>query len=72
MAFYLNGGKAGEREGSYLKYYWTQSGEYTVFASIRAEVSPAPKGAKDAGNGFGMVTLTSNPVKLTVVDPKAE
>ena len=31
------------------------------------EVSPAPKGAKEAANGFGCVTLTTAPLQLKVV-----
>jgi hypothetical protein len=46
--------------------YWTEAGEYTVRANFRTAVSPAPKDAKDAGNGFGHVTVTSAPVKIKV------
>jgi RNA polymerase sigma factor (sigma-70 family) len=46
--------------------YWTRPGDYTLTATYRTAVSPAPRGADDAGNGFGTVTLTSAPVTLTV------
>src|SRR5262249_22841377 len=51
---------------------WTQPGEYTLTASFKTGVSPAPEGAKDTGfaGGFGYVTLTSAPVTLQVVDKK--
>ena len=46
--------------------YWTEPGEYELTATMKTGVSPAPKGAKDANDGFGIVTLTSAPLKLTV------
>jgi hypothetical protein len=46
--------------------YWTEPGEYTLSASYKTSVSPAPKGATDAGNGFGNVTITSAPIKIKV------
>jgi hypothetical protein len=46
--------------------YWIKAGEYTLTASYKTAVSPAPKGAKDARNGFGHVTVTSAPVKIKV------
>jgi hypothetical protein len=50
--------------------YWTKPGEYTLTASYHTAVSPAPKKAKGAGNGFGHVTVKSAPVKLKVVEKK--
>jgi hypothetical protein len=47
--------------------YWTEPGDYTLIATYKTSVSPAPKGAKDNGQGFGQVTVTSAPVKLKVV-----
>ncbi len=47
--------------------YWTAPGEYTLAISYQTTVNPAPKDAKDAGNGFGAVTLTSAPIKIKVV-----
>jgi hypothetical protein len=47
--------------------YWTKAGTYTLTASYQTAVSPAPKGAKDAGNGFGRVLVTSAPLKVKVV-----
>ena len=46
--------------------YWTQAGTYTVTARFQTAINPAPKDSKDAGDGFGLVTLNSNTVKLTV------
>lgn len=50
--------------------YWTEPGEYELVATLRTAVNPSPPGAKDAGNGFGVVKLTSPPVKLTVEPAK--
>ncbi len=50
--------------------YWTEPGEYELVAELRTGVSPAPKGAQDAGEGFGVVTLKSEPFKVTVVEKK--
>ena len=46
--------------------YWLEPGEYTLTATYRTGVSPAPKGAEDAGEGFGRITKTTAPVKLKV------
>ena len=46
--------------------YWTEPGEYTLGASYATALSPAPPGSKDAGQGFGRVTLTAAPVKIKV------
>ncbi|MBP3960707.1 hypothetical protein J8F10_36240 [Gemmata sp. G18] len=46
--------------------YWLESGEYELTATLKTGMNPAPKGAKDANDGFGSVTLTSAPLKLTV------
>jgi hypothetical protein len=56
------------REGS--ASYWTEPGAYTLIATYKTAVSPVPKGAKDNGQGFGSVTVTSAPVKLKVVQKK--
>lgn len=50
--------------------YWTEPGDYELVATLKTGVSPAPKGAKDAGDGFGAVTLTSAAFKLTVEEKK--
>jgi hypothetical protein len=50
--------------------YWTEPGEYTLTASYHTAVSPAPQGAKAAGNGFGYVTVTGAPIKLKVIEKK--
>jgi hypothetical protein len=46
--------------------YWVEPGRYTLSASYKTWVSPKPRGAQDAGGGFGAVTLTSAPVALQV------
>lgn len=55
--------------------YWTEPGTYTLTANFLTVVSPAPAGAKQdkvfGGEGmFGVVTLTSAPVKIKVVAPE--
>ncbi|HEX4610655.1 MAG TPA: hypothetical protein VH092_20865 [Urbifossiella sp.] len=45
--------------------YWTGPGEYELTATLKTGVSPAPKGAQ-VNDGFGVVTLTSAPFKLSV------
>jgi hypothetical protein len=52
--------------GASHRSYWLAAGEYALTASYRTGVSPSPKDAKDAGEGFGQVTATSAPVKLKV------
>jgi hypothetical protein len=46
--------------------YWTEPGDYELVAALKTGVSPAPKGAKEGMNGFGLVTLTSAPFKVMV------
>ncbi len=46
--------------------YWTAPGEYVLTASYQVTTIPAPKGAREAGNGFGAVTLTTAPVTIKV------
>ena len=50
--------------------YWTDAGEYELVAQLKTGMSPAPKGAKDAGDGFGIVTVTSAPLKIMVEEKK--
>ena len=45
--------------------YWTKPGEYELVAKLKTGVNPVPPGAKEQ-DGFGVVTLTSAPVKLKV------
>jgi hypothetical protein len=52
--------------GMQYRAYWTRPGEYKLTASYRTAINPAPKDAQDAGKGFGIVTLTSKPVKIKV------
>jgi hypothetical protein len=49
-----------------MRAYWTKPGEYTLTATFTTAIKPAPKGSDRQGNGFGLVTLTSNPVKIKV------
>jgi hypothetical protein len=49
--------------------YWTRPGEYTLAATVKTAVAPAPEGAKGTSvDGFGTVSITSAPVRLKVVD----
>ena len=50
--------------------YWTEPGEHELVATLKTGVSPAPKGAKEGMDGFGLVTLTSAPFKVTVEEKK--
>ena len=46
--------------------YWTEPGEYTLKAGFVTAVNPAPEGTKPDREGFGKVTLTSEPIKIKV------
>jgi hypothetical protein len=46
--------------------YWLEPDEYELTATLKTGMKPAPKGAKDANDGFGAVTVSSAPFKLTV------
>jgi hypothetical protein len=49
--------------------YWTEPGDYTFRASLMTALNPAPMGAQPdgfAGDGFGKVTLTSEPIWIEV------
>jgi hypothetical protein len=48
--------------------YWTEPGDYTLAAGYKTWIAPAPKDAKDTGDGFGAVTLTSASIKIKVED----
>jgi hypothetical protein len=50
--------------------YWTEPGDYELVATLKTGMSPAPKGAKEGMDGFGVVTLTSAPFKVTVEEKK--
>jgi hypothetical protein len=58
----LVGGFRGGSEYS----YWTAAGEYELTATLSTGVSPAPKGADAADDGFGVVQVASKAVKITV------
>jgi hypothetical protein len=52
---------------------WTEPGEYTLTATYKTAVSPAPPGSKEtkwAHFEGGFATVTSPPVKLKVVEKK--
>src|SRR5206468_658033 len=65
-------GRVKGSEITFFHNYWTKPGEYTLAASFHVAVSPIPKGAAEADGGYGYVTVPSNPVKLKVVDSKAQ
>ena len=46
--------------------YWSEPGEYTLSATFNTGIKPAPKGVKAEDDGFGRVTLTSDPIKVKV------
>jgi hypothetical protein len=50
---------------------WTKAGEYTLTATYKTAIDPAPKGSKPtrwAGFDGGHVTITTGPVKLKVTE----
>jgi hypothetical protein len=52
--------------GVQYRAYLTKVGEYTLTATYNTAIKPAPKDARDAGQGFGFITLTSKPIKIKV------
>jgi len=50
--------------------FWTEPGDYELVATLKTGMLPAPKGAKEGMDGFGVVTLTSAPFKVTVDEKK--
>jgi RNA polymerase sigma factor (sigma-70 family) len=58
------------KPGTGSQAYWTAPGEYTLVVDYILGVSPVPEGTKDAGDGFGPVTIHSAPLTLKVVEPK--
>jgi hypothetical protein len=55
--------------GASVFSYWTKPGDYELVAKLKTGMQPAPKGAMDF-DGFGVVNLTSAPLKLTVEEKK--
>lgn len=49
--------------------YWTEPGTYELVATLKTGVRPIPKGAPEFDD-YGVVTLTSPPLKLTVMARK--
>ncbi|MFO0804583.1 MAG: hypothetical protein U0791_15845 [Gemmataceae bacterium] len=56
--------------GASVFSYWTAPGEYELVAKLKTGLNPPPKNAKEAGEGFGEVKLTSAGLKLTVEEKK--
>lgn len=52
--------------GTAFRAYWTEPGIYTLTASYKTTVSPAPKDAAKGPDGFCPVTLTSAPITIKV------
>lgn len=50
--------------------YWTEPGDYELVATLRTGVNPAPKGAKEGMDGYGMVKVASPAFKITVEEKK--
>jgi hypothetical protein len=46
--------------------YWTEPGEYRLVATLWTGVQPAPLGAVEVDDGFGLVTLISAPLRINV------
>jgi hypothetical protein len=55
--------------------YWLEPGDYTLIATYKTAVSPAPPGSNDGGKWlgeeFGQVTVITAPVKVKVTQEKA-
>lgn len=60
---------SGFRGVSHLAY-WTEPGEYELVATLKSGLMPIPKGAMDNGDGYGVITLTAAPLKITVEEKK--
>lgn len=61
----LSGGLRGISQST----YWTKPGDYELAAVLKTGVSPAPEGSKKQ-EGFGLVTVTSAPLKITVEEKR--
>jgi hypothetical protein len=67
----LNYGTHGVATYQAYRACWTRPGDYTLKATFKTAVSPAPPGSKEtkwAHFEGGLVTLTSAPVKLKVIE----
>ena len=62
----LAGGKRGMSKYS----YWTKAGEYELKASFKTGISPAPKDAKTNAEGFAMISIDSEKLKIEIKDKK--
>src|SRR5262249_31678294 len=49
--------------------YWLEPGEIRLGASFKTGVFPAPKGTQGVGDGFGVVTVFSPLIDLTIEAP---
>jgi hypothetical protein len=52
--------------GAAQQAYWTAPGDYTLSASFKTALLPAPTGSEKGDDGFGQVTITSEPIKIRV------
>jgi hypothetical protein len=71
----LNYGTHGVATYQAYRACWTEAGDYTLTASFKTAVSPAPKGSKEtkwAHFEGGLVTVTSAPIKLKIVEKGKE
>jgi hypothetical protein len=53
-------------KGDASRAYWLEPGKYSLAASYKTWMSPAPKGASETPDGYGAVTLTSAATTVTV------
>jgi len=52
--------------GDEERAYWTRPGTYSITATLVTAQRPAPPGAQADEQGFAMVTVTSNPIRVEV------
>jgi len=65
LTFPVKALRSGFRGASQLSY-WTEPGDYELVATLKSGMLPIPKGAMDNGDGYGIVTITSPALKITV------
>ena len=68
----LNFGTRGWASFEASRTCWTEPSEYTLTASFKTAVSPAPPGSKQTLFEGGYVTITTAPVKLKVIEKAKE
>lgn len=52
--------------GAEKQAFWTEPGAYTISATFKTGVSPAPPGTKPDNDGFGPITFSTIPVVVKV------